>query len=428
MRRRGQGLRGRFDGVRIGAFHGLLQGRDGVFDLGLVARVDLVAVLLEVLFGLIDQVVGLVLRFRRLAALLVFIGMRLRILDQLLDFFLAQAAGCGDLDRLFLLRRQIFGRHVDDAVRVDVEGDFDLRHAAGSGRNADEIELAQQLVVVRHFALPLEDADGDGRLVVRRRGEDLALLRRDGGVPLDQLREDAAQRFDAQRQRGDVEKEHILYVALQHTALDAGADGNDLVRVHAAMGLLTEEFLDDLNDFRHAGHAADQYDLVDIARSDAGVGQSLLAGLDRALNQVVHQLLQLGPGQLGDQVLRSAGVGRDEREVDFRFLRGRELDFCAFGRFLQALEGHAVLAKVYALVLLELVDQPIHDALVEIVAAQIGVAVGRFDFEDSFADFEHGDVEGSAAQVVDGDPFVFLFVEAVGERGRGRLVDDAEDV
>ena len=59
----------------------------------------------------------------------------------------------------------VLGRHVDDAVGVDVKGDLDLRHAARGGRDADELELAQQLVVGRHLALALEDLDADLRLV-----------------------------------------------------------------------------------------------------------------------------------------------------------------------------------------------------------------------------------------------------------------------
>ena len=56
------------------------------------------------------------------------------------------------------------------------------------------------------------------------------------------------------------------------------------------------------------------------------------------------------------------------------------------------------------------------------------VAVGRLDLDDAFADLEDRDVERAAAEVVDGDRLVLLLVEAVGERRRGRLVDDAHDL
>src|SRR5439155_18915351 len=66
--------------------------------------------------------------------------------------------------------------------------------------------------------------------------------------------------------------------------------------------------------------------------------------------------------------------------------------------------------------------------LVEVVAAEVGVAVGRLDFEDAFAELEDRDVERAAAQVVDGDLLVGLLVEAVGQRGGRGLVDDSLDV
>ena len=70
-------------------------------------------------------------------------------------------------------------------------------------------------------------------------------------------------------------------------------------------------------------------------------------------------------------------------------------------------------------------DDPVDDALIEVVAAEVRVAVGRLDLDDAFADFEDRDVERAAAEVVDGDRLVLLLVEAVGERRGGRLVDDA---
>jgi hypothetical protein len=57
----------------------------------------------------------------------------------------------------------------------------------------------------------------------------------------------------------------------------------------------------------------------------------------------------------------------------------------------------------------------------------VRVAVGRLHFEDAVADLEHRDVERAAAEVIHGDLLVLLLVEAVSERRRGRLVDDAEN-
>jgi hypothetical protein len=75
---------------------------------------------------------------------------------------------------------------------------------------------------------------------------------------------------------------------------------------------------------------------------------------------------------------------------------------------------------------LELLDHPIDDPLVPVVAAQLRVAVGGLDLEDTLADLQQRHVERPAAQVEHEDRLVVLLVEPVGQRGRGRLVDDAQ--
>src|SRR3546814_5542869 len=62
----------------------------------------------------------------------------------------------------------------------------------------------------------------------------------------------------------------------------------------------------------------------------------------------------LGPGQLDVEMLRTAGVGGDEGQVDFGLHRAGQLDLRLLGGFLQPLQRELVLAQVDALVLFEL--------------------------------------------------------------------------
>src|SRR5690606_36666640 len=130
-----------------------------------------------------------------------------------LDVLFRQPAVARDGDGLLLAGAQILRGHLDDAVDVDVKGDFDLRHAAGRRRDAGQLEAAQGDVVRRHRPLALEDVDLHRGLVVRRRGEDLLLAGGNGGVPLDQLGEDAAQGLNAQGKGRYVQVDDVLHLA-----------------------------------------------------------------------------------------------------------------------------------------------------------------------------------------------------------------------
>ena len=114
--------------------------------------------------------------------------------------------------------------------------------------------------------------------------------------------------------------------------------------------------------------------------------------------------------------------------------RVRQFDLRLLGRFLQALQREHVLAEVDSLLLFELGNDVVDDALVEVLATEEGVAIGRQHLELLLAvhvgDFDDRHVEGAATQVVDGDLAVTLLVlvQTEGECSRGRLVDDALDV
>src|SRR6185437_12268223 len=404
---------------------GLLERR---LELAPVPLGDLVAVLVEVLLHLERQRLELVARLDRLASLLVFRLVLLRVLHHPLDVGLRHPRGSGDGDVLRLAGRLVLGRNVDDAIGVDVEGHLDLRHTARRRGDPVEAELAQQPVVTGHRALALEHLHLDRALVVGRRGEGLALLGRDGGVARDERGHHAAQRLDPQRQRRDVEEQHVFHVARQDARLHRRSERDDLVGVDALVGVLAEEVLHQLLHHRDAGRAADQHDLRDLRGLLPSVGQRLLGRLDRPLDQVSHHLFQFRAGELDLHVLRPARVGREKREVDLRLRHRRQLDLRLLGRLTQTLDHHLVLGDVDSLVLLELGDEPVHDHVVDVVAAEVRVAVGRDDLDDLLAHLEDRDVERAAAEVVDGDQVVLALVEPVGERGRRRLVDDALDL
>ena len=132
---------------------------------------------------------------------------------------------------LLLAGAQILCGNVNDAVGVDVEGYLDLWDASRSRSDAVQTEHTQGLVVLCHFTLALQDMDLNRGLVVGSGGENLGFLGRDGGVSFDNLGRNAAQCFQTQRQRGNVQQQQTLYLACQYAALDSRADCYALIRV-----------------------------------------------------------------------------------------------------------------------------------------------------------------------------------------------------
>ena len=77
-------------------------------------------------------------------------------------------------------------------------------------------------------------------------------------------------------------------------------------------------------------------------------------------------------------------------------------------------------------VLLALGQHALGDGAVEIVAAQRGVAAGRQHLEHALLQPQQREIEGAAAEIVDRVEAFRALVEAVGQRRRGRLVDQAQ--
>src|SRR5207247_8363057 len=65
---------------------------------------------------------------------------------------------------------------------------------------------------------------------------------------------------------------------------------------------------------------------------------------------------------------------------------------------------------------------------IEIVAAEVCIAVSREDLKDAAFQLENGNVECAAAEVIDGDDTLLALLQAVREGGGGRLIHDPHDV
>mmetsp|Transcript_50955 Transcript_50955/g.110678 ORF Transcript_50955/g.110678 Transcript_50955/m.110678 type:complete len:250 (-) Transcript_50955:597-1346(-) len=156
----------------------------------------------------VDVALKRVARLHLVGVLLVLLPVLLLLAHHLLDLLVAQPTLLGlDRDLLAPARALLVGRHLQDAVGVDVESDLDLRPSARHRRDAVEVELAQNVVVLGETALALVHLDVDPRLVVRVGAERLRLPYRNSRLPRDDIRHQPARRLNAQRERRHVNQE-----------------------------------------------------------------------------------------------------------------------------------------------------------------------------------------------------------------------------
>src|SRR5258707_564218 len=136
--------------------------------------------------------------------------------------------------------------------------------------------------------------------------------------------------------------------------------------------------------------------MVNVSDLDVRVLDDLLERGLATVEQVGRHPLELGPGEPGVQVQRSVRGVRDVRKVDLRLHRLGEFDLGLLRRLPQPLQRHLVLGQVHAEAALEVLHQPVHDALVPVVATKVVVAAGRLDLDHPVADVQEGHVEGAA--------------------------------
>ena len=199
---------------------------------------------------------------------------------------------------------------------IHVEGDLDLRNTTRRRRDAGELELAEEVVVLGARTLTLVDLDEHTGLVVGVRREDLGLLRRDGRVPLDERRHDTTSGLDTEGERSDIEEEQILGllggVAGKDGSLDSGTVRDGLVGVDRLVGLLAvEEVRHKLDNTGDTGGTTNENDLVDLGLVDLRVTEDLLDGLESGTEKILAQLLEASTRE------GSVEVDTLEKRVDF---------------------------------------------------------------------------------------------------------------
>ena len=136
------------------------------------------------------------------------------------------------------------------------------------------------------------------------------------------------------------------------------------------------------------------------------------------------QFIKFRSCQIHIKVLRAVCSSCDERKVDVGGSCAGKLFFRFLCRFLQSLHCHLIAGQVNAFLSLEFADHPVNHFIVKIIAAKTGIAVCSKNLDYAVADFDDGNIEGTAAQVIYHDFLFFFVIKSISKCCCRRLIDN----
>mmetsp|Transcript_1517 Transcript_1517/g.3274 ORF Transcript_1517/g.3274 Transcript_1517/m.3274 type:complete len:414 (+) Transcript_1517:607-1848(+) len=286
------------------------------------------------------------------------------------------------------------------------------------------------MAILGHGALTLEHLDQHSGLVVLGGGEGLGLLGGDDSVAANQLGEDSSNSLDTKGEGSNVEKEKVssflASLSREDASLNGSTVGNSLIGVDALVGLLAVEvILEELLNLGDTGGTSDQDKLVDLILLQGSVIENLLDRSKGLLEEIHAKLLELGTS---DGLTEIAALV-EAFDLDTLLMGVGESTLGTLNFAAELLHGLLVLGGILARLLLEELQDIVHDTAIEVLSSQVSVSVGGDNLEDTVVDGEKGNIEGSTSKIEHEDVLLSaLVVKTVGDGSSSGLIDDTEHI
>ena len=165
---------------------------------------------------------------------------------------------------------------------------------------------------------------------------------------------------------------------------------------------------------RHPGRATDHHHFQHLFLFETRIAQGAATGQQGALDQRLDQLVKLAAGDRALPAGKGAGNG--------------------IGIGQAVLDGGGSVQQLALDTGIELTGQPgllfepVRQQVVEIIATEGRVTAGGHHLKHPAMQTQNGDVEGTATQVIDGDHPFLTGVEAIGDGGGGRFIEQTQHV
>ena len=174
--------------------------------------------------------------------------------------------------------------------------------------------------------------------------------------------------------------------------------GHSFIGIDTLVEFLSiEVVLEQLLDLGDTSGATDQHNVMDLSFIHLGVTKRLLHRVQRATEEVSVELLKASPGDGGVEV-NSLIQGVD---FDAGLGAGRQCALCPLTSGAQTTDSSLVVADVLLELALELSDEVVDHAVVEIFPTKMCISSGGLDLKDSILNVQDGHVKGATAKIED---------------------------
>ena len=211
---------------------------------------------------------------------------------------------------------QIARRDLQNAAGVDQEFHFDARQTRRTRRNF-QLKSRQRPAILGQFALALQHVNIDSRLILDAGRKHFLRARGNRRISRNDFRHHAAHGLDAQRQRRDVEQQHVFHAAFENVGLHRRAQRHDFVGIEFRVRAAPEKFLDRCAHQRHARRAADQHNFFDFCGREFRVRQRLPHRSHRAIHDRANPAIEFRARDFAE-ILRVAPPAIGQREFHGR--------------------------------------------------------------------------------------------------------------
>ena len=231
---------------------------------------------------------------------------------------------------------------------------------------------------------------------------------------------------------GDVEQEDFVgglggSISRENGSLDSGSVSNGFVGVDGLVGLFAvEEVGHKLLDLGDTGRSTDKNDFVNRRLVNLGIAKDTLDRLHGGAEEILAKLLEASAGDGGVEV----DTFKEGVDLNGGLGRRRKSALSPLASSAKTTESASIGGEILLVLALELSDEVVDKAVVEVLTTQVGIASSRLNLEDTFFDGQERDIECSTAEIEDEDIALALslLVKAIGDGGSSWLVDDTEDI